>query len=103
MEHIEELKSIDGLRNPVLLTGFRMRRRAGRLATRAIDYLAEDWNAEPVAKIDLTSFVNLATDRPHIRRTETETQLDWPAATLYLSRTASPGRDLLLLSSVEPN
>ena len=103
MEHIEELKSIEGLRDPVLLTGFRMRRRAGRLAARAIDYLTEDWNAEPVAKIDMTSFLNLATDRPQIRRTETETHFEWPEATLYVSRSASRNRDLLLLSAVEPN
>jgi len=103
MEHIEELKPIDGLRDPVLLTGFRMRRRAGRLAARAINYLTEHSDVEPVARIDMTPFLNLAIDRPQINRTETESRIEWPVATLYLSRSASANRDLLLLSAMEPN
>ncbi len=51
----------------------------------------------------MTPFLNLALDRPQIRRTEMESHIEWPVATLYLSRSASHNRDLLLLSAMEPN
>jgi len=103
MEHLEELKPIEGLRNPVLLTGFRVHERAGRLAARCINQLVDEWRAEAVAKIDMTPFLDLAFNRPQIRRSETESSITWPDATLYLTRSAAPDRDLLLFSSVEPN
>ena len=52
MEYFEELQTLDQLRDPVLMTGFMMRRRAGRLGARTVDYLIEQWKAEPVARID---------------------------------------------------
>ena len=103
MEHVEELKPIEGLRDPVLLTGFRVHERAGRLAARCINQLVDEWRAEAVAKIDMTPFLDLAFNRPQIRRSETESSITWPDATLYLTRSAAPDRDLLLFSSVEPN
>ena len=103
MEQLEELVPLEGLRDPVLLTGFRMRRRAGRLAARIVDYLADSWHAEPVARIDMAPFLDLAINRPSIRRTETESRIDWPVANVYLSRDAAPDRDLLLFSCLEPN
>jgi predicted ATP-grasp superfamily ATP-dependent carboligase len=103
MEQLEELMPVEGLRDPILLSGYRMRRRAGRLASRIIDYLADKWHAEPIARIDMAPFLDLAIDRPWIRRTETESRIEWPKATVYLSRDAASDRDLLLFSSTEPN
>jgi predicted ATP-grasp superfamily ATP-dependent carboligase len=103
MEHVEELKPIEGLRNPVLLTGFRVQERAGRLAARCINHLVDQWRAEAVAEIDMAPFLDLAFNRPQIQRTETESSITWPVATLYLTRSAAPDRDLLLFSSAEPN
>jgi predicted ATP-grasp superfamily ATP-dependent carboligase len=103
MDYLEELQTLDSLRDPVLLTGFMMRRRAGRLGARTIDYLVEQWKAEPVACIDMTSFLNLAVHRPYIRRTETQTTLDWPDATIYVARQAPLTRDVFLLSTWEPD
>ena len=44
---------------------------------------AVQWHAEPVARIDMTPFLNLAIHRPYVRRNENERVLDWPDATLY--------------------
>jgi predicted ATP-grasp superfamily ATP-dependent carboligase len=103
MDYLEELQSLETLRDPVLLTGFMMRRRAGRLGARTIDYLIEQWHAEPVARIDMTSFHNLAVQRPYVRRTETQATLDWPDATLFVARQAPLTRDVFLLSTWEPD
>jgi predicted ATP-grasp superfamily ATP-dependent carboligase len=103
MDYLEELQTLDQLRDPVLLTGFMMRRRAGRLGARTIDYLVEQWKAEPVARIDMTSFLNLAVHRPYVRRTETEALLDWPDATIYVARQEPLKRDVFLLSTWEPD
>jgi predicted ATP-grasp superfamily ATP-dependent carboligase len=103
MDFLEELMQLEQVRDPVLLTGFRVRRRAGRLGGRAIDYLVEHWNAEPVARIDMTPFLNLAVNRPYIRRTETEAHLEWPEAVIYVARQAPLKRDVFLLSTWEPD
>lgn len=103
MEYLEELSVLEQLRDPVLLTGFMMRRRAGRLGARTVDYLVEQWRAEPVARMDMTPFLNLAVHRPYIRRTETVAELDWPEATIYVARQAPLKRDVFLLSTWEPD
>ena len=104
MDYLEELLALEQpLRDPVLLTGFMMRRRAGRLGARAIDYLVEQWHAEAVARIDMTPFLNLAIHRPYVRRNEDKTVLEWPEATLYLARQAPLKRDVFLLSTWEPD
>jgi hypothetical protein len=103
MEYLEELQSVDQLRDPVLLTGFMMRRRAGRLGARTVDFLTEAWKAEPLARIDMTPFLNLAVHRPFVRRTESEASLDWPEATLHVARGESLKRDIILLTTWEPD
>ncbi len=103
MEYLEELQTLDQLRDPVLLTGFMMRRRAGRLGARTVDYLIEQWKAEPVARIDMTPFLNLAVHRPYVRRPEGQPVLDWPEATIYVAREAPLKRDVFLLSTWEPD
>src|SRR5690606_35483029 len=103
MEYVEELQSVDQLRDPVLITGFMMRRRAGRLGARTVDFLIESWQAEPLARIDMTPFLNLAIHRPFVRRNEHEATLQWPEATIYIARKPPLTRDILLLSTWEPD
>lgn len=103
MEHLEELKQVDQLRDPVLISGFMMRRRAGRLAARTVGYLAEQWDAEPIAKIDMSPFINLSIYRPQISRNGEDASLQWPEATIYLARTPARDCDLVLLPAAEPD
>lgn len=103
MEYLEQLQSLDQLRDPVVLTGFMMRRRAGRLGARTVDYLVEQWKAEPVARIDMTPFLNLSVHRPYVRRPEGQPVIDWPEATIYVARQAPLKRDVFLLSTWEPD
>lgn len=103
MDYLEIIESPEGLRDPVLITGFFMRRRAGRLGARVVSHLVEQWKARPVARIDLAPFVNMAVYRPDVRRTETEASIEWPEATLYLASPPNSQRDIFLLSSIEPD
>jgi predicted ATP-grasp superfamily ATP-dependent carboligase len=103
MEYLEELQTLEQLRDPVLLTGFMMRRRAGRLGARTVDYLIEQWKAEAVARIDMTPFLNLAVHRPFVRRPDSGPVIDWPEATIYVARQAPLKRDVFLLSTSEPD
>ncbi len=103
MDNIIELKPVDQLRDPVLVTGFSMRRRAGRLASRTIGYLADNWGAEEVAKLKLTEFVNSTIQRPQVRRDDSNVVIDWPEVTFYLARPEGSNRDIILLTGAEPN
>lgn len=94
---------MDQLRDPVLVTGFSMRRRAGRLASRTIGYLADNWGAEEVAKLKLTEFVNSTIQRPQVRRDDSNVVIDWPEVTFYLARPEGSNRDIILLTGAEPN
>lgn len=103
MERLIELKPLVQLRDPVLLTGFFMRRRAGRLASRTLAYLADQWGAEKVAKLKLTEFVNATIQRPDVRRDDNQVIIDWPELSFYHARPPGAERDIILLTGAEPN
>ena len=56
------------LKDPVLVVGFAVRQRAGRLAHVALTYLVEAWQAELVAEIDPDDFLDFTVRRPEQRR-----------------------------------
>ncbi len=103
MEHLIELKPMEQLQDPVLLTGFFMRRRAGRLASRTLAYLADQWGAEKVAKLELNEFVNATIQRPEVRRDDNQVMIDWPELSFYHARPPGANRDIILLMGAEPN
>ena len=104
MFEIENLKDdIGPLRDPVLIVGFAVRRRAGRLASQAVGHMVEQWGAEKIARIDPESLIDFTVRRPTIDRNEIGIELEWPETTIYVARPEGSQHDFLLLMGFEPN
>ena len=89
--------------DPVLLAGFVVHRQAGRIGSRAVAYLVNQWNGELVARIDSHDFMNFTTDRPESRFVADSRTIKWPDTLVYLARPEGANRDFLLLVGFEPN
>lgn len=91
------------LKDPVLVVGFAVRQRAGRLAHVALTYLADAWQAEPVAEIDPDDFLDFTVRRPEQRRLGDKVTIEWPKTQIFAARPPGSSRDFLLLGGFEPN
>ena len=91
-----------GLSSPMLVCAFGGWNDGGEAATTALRYVAEQWSAEPFARIDPEEFFDFQVNRPTVTLEDGETRrLSWPSCEFS---TASPfGRDVVLLLAVEPN
>ena len=103
MYELIQLKTLGQLRNPVLIAGFAVRRRAGRLASNTLVYLVNEWAAEPFAKIDPEDFYDFTVRRPNVRLQDSKPVIDWPETTVYLASPPGSERDFILLVGFEPN
>jgi hypothetical protein len=100
---VELQSDLPPLRDPVLIAGFAVRRRAGRLPSTTVTYLIDEWQAQPLAKLGPDPFYDLSVRRPESHYEGDKRVIDWPEATLYLARPAGATRDFLLLVGLEPN
>lgn len=104
MDTVIELKTLEApLKDPVLIAGFLIRRRAGRLAARTLSYLADVWHAERLAKVESDGFYDLTVIRPVGHFVDETRVIDWPEPEIYVVRPPGADRDLLLLAGSEPN
>jgi hypothetical protein len=103
MEGILELRALEGLNDPVVVAGFTVDRRAGRLPVRTLLYLNEQWGSELVAKTDIEGIYNLVFARPEARYQEDQRVVEWPQVHIHLARPPGASRDILLLIAREPN
>jgi hypothetical protein len=103
MRELIDLKAREPLRDPVLIAGHAVRRRGGRSAGRAMDWLAKAWNAEPVAELESDVYLDLTIRRPDIDFGPDKSALTWPDAKIYLAHAPNSTQDLLLLGGFEPH
>src|SRR5438477_9263164 len=103
MDAIVELKSPVQLRDPLVVSGFAVRRRAGRLASGALSYLIAAWNGELYAKIGPDDFYDLAILRPQIRWPGDKSVLDWPETMFYVAQPPGGRRDVVFVIGNEPH
>jgi len=90
------------LQRPVLLAAFEGWNDAGESATTAVRFLARSLNARPVLTIDPEEYYDFTVARPHVRLDDGMIRrIEWPEPLLEVARTSS-GRDLLLLTGIEP-
>lgn len=90
------------LREPAVIAGFTVARRAGRLPSRTVLHLVDAWKAELLARTDMEDLYDQRIIRPYVRYVDGERVFDWPQAHVYLAEESS-GRDVLLLVAQEPN
>jgi predicted ATP-grasp superfamily ATP-dependent carboligase len=91
---------------PVLLAAFEGWNDAGESATTAVRYLARSLGSTKVASIDAEEYYDFTVARPQVRLDEGMTRrIEWPDPTIEVAHThptSAGGRDLLLLTGIEP-
>lgn len=87
----------------MLIVGFAVRQRGGRLAHAALTSLEEAWHADVVAEIDGNDFIDLTVRRPMRRNLDSGASIEWPKLQVSVASPAGATRDFVLLSGFEPH
>ncbi|GAC1379103.1 MAG: filament polymerization regulator ParJ [Marmoricola sp.] len=104
MIEIEDLGGSDGLTNPLMLAAFEGWNDCGAAATGVIDHLIDVWDARLVGAMDPEDFYDFQVNRPNVSTDESGMRrITWPSTQIYLARSATLGRDVLLVRGIEPN
>ena len=98
------------LRRPILIAAFEGWTDAGEAASTAVQYLHRQLGGRTFATIDPEDFYDFTVARPHVRIDDDFARhIDWPtpsfsavSVSAHHPSDASPVRDLVLLSAVEP-
>jgi proteasome assembly chaperone (PAC2) family protein len=92
------------LRSPALVCAFAGWNDAAGAASTALETVAASLESEVVARLDPEDFYDFQVNRPTIRLIEGRTRhVDWPQNTVVATRIPGAGRDLILMTGVEPN
>lgn len=92
-----------GLTDPVVIVAFGGWNDAGTAASSAVEHLAETYEAQLAYAIDPDDFYDFQVNRPQVSLAEDDLrQVEWPTTELKIARLPS-GRDLVLISGLEPN
>ena len=92
------------LRRPVLILAFAGWNDASEVATTAVRFLINRWDAKKFAEIDSEEFYNFARVRPHVRIEEDFTRvITWPENAFHYHVDPLLDRDFVLLIGIEPN
>jgi proteasome assembly chaperone (PAC2) family protein len=103
MEHIK-FSEQPTLRRPVLLLAFAGWNDAAEVATTAVRFLVQRWEAKKFAELDPEEFYNFARVRPHVRiESDFSRAITWPQNTFYYHVDPLLDRDFVLLLGIEPN
>ena len=90
------------LRNPALVAAFGGWGNAGEVATRTVDFMVNNLQAEQLAILESDDFYLFSVNRPLVSIANGHLKsLDLPRSRFYFS-TNSPGRDLILFIGPEP-
>lgn len=89
------------LERPLLIAAFDGRN--GGSAVAAVAYLAEHWNAEPLAAIEVDRFFDFTVLRPTVRTADEGRVIDWPEAHFSVVRPDGLDRDVVLFVGAEPH
>ena len=103
-ESIQALGPIEPLRDPVFIAAFTGFTDQQGGAAHAVEYLVEQWKAEPLAEIDPEGFYDFTVQRPRVRLDDRdERTIDWPVNRFFTASPEGADRDFVLFSGVEPH
>jgi proteasome assembly chaperone (PAC2) family protein len=99
-----ELGQVPELRHPVVIAAFEGWNDAGEAASGAIEQLAREWDAEPVAALDPEDYYDFQVNRPTVEVDEDGTRrVIWPTTRLLVARRPGHNRDVVLIDGIEPS
>jgi hypothetical protein len=102
-EHVRLLDEVRPLKDPVLLAALVGWTDAHGVAASTVEYLAEQWDARPLADLDPEPFYDFTVQRPYTRNHDGARVLDWPANRFMVASPPAAGRDFLLFQGIEPH
>lgn len=92
------------LRRPVLILAFAGWNDASEVATTAVRFLVNRWEAKKFAEVDPEEFYNFARVRPRVRIDEDYARvITWPENAFHYHVDPLLDRDFILLVGIEPN
>ena len=92
------------LRDPIIVCAFKGWNDAGEAASAAVQFLCEEFGANPLARIDPEKFYDFTAVRPTVRLVEGRSRaIDWPENAFKAAYAPAADRDLILLHGVEPS
>jgi hypothetical protein len=92
-----------GLVDPVVIVAFGGWNDAGTSASSAVEHLAETYDAQLAFAIDPDDFYDFQVNRPQVGvNGNDEREITWPTTEIKVARLPT-GRDLVLISGLEPN
>lgn len=91
------------LHRPVMITAFEGWSDAGDAATSAVEFLADQWSATPIASIDAEEFFDFTATRPRVELDAfDQRQVVWPANEMSAATIPGVGTDVILMLGTEP-
>jgi proteasome assembly chaperone (PAC2) family protein len=92
------------LRRPAMIAAFSGWNDAADAASDAVRWLARASNARPFATLDIEEYLDFQAARPTVELVDGVVRtVNWPSLALSAGSLPAGGRDLVLLSGVEPN
>jgi proteasome assembly chaperone (PAC2) family protein len=91
------------LTRPLVIAGFAGWNDAGEAATSAVRFMRRRWRATPFADIDPELFYDFTQSRPIVKLEKGERVIEWPANEFAAHHIEGTGRDIILLSGIEPH
>jgi proteasome assembly chaperone (PAC2) family protein len=92
------------LRDPIIVCAFKGWNDAGEAASAAVQFLCEEFGANPLAEIDPEEYYDFTAVRPTVRLVEGRSRaIDWPENSFHAAHVPAADRDLIMLGGVEPS
>ncbi|MCR3718231.1 putative ATP-dependent carboligase, ATP-grasp superfamily [Prauserella flava] len=91
-------------RGPVMIACFDGWNDAGDAASTAIEHLALNWDATPLAELEPDDYYDFQVARPTVRMVDGVTRrVEWPTTRLSVCRPAGADQDVVLVQGPEPS
>ena len=98
-----ELDDLPELRDPLMIVAFEGWNDAGEAASDAVAHLTVMWDAEAVAALDPEDYYDFQVNRPRAILDDGQRRIQWRTTRILLARPPELGRDVLLVSGIEPS
>ncbi|MDS1113742.1 PAC2 family protein [Gordonia westfalica] len=100
----EQMSNLPQLRRPILLAAFEGWNDAGDAASSAVEHLALEWDARPLADIDSDEYYDFQVNRPTVKQVDGVTRrIEWPTTSISWCSPRGADRDIVLVRGIEPN
>ncbi len=98
-----DLDDLPLLRDPLMIVACEGWNDAGESATDALEHLARQWEAEPVAALDPEEYYDFQVNRPRVVLDKGRRRIQWRTTRILISDPPHLERSVILVSGIEPS